>query len=160
MKFAALMLLLAGWIIVLAAVVLLDSPAPRAGFVLAGMAVEILGLAHPLPFAFCLSPGGSLMPSPAALSEAGTVLCIVFILLVPLAAAGLSLINTGLGRARSAAYAMLTALCVIAIAAGVYFLVGFAIEGYPGTFRARHEHRRTAMELDWRREILSARVQL
>jgi len=44
MKFAALMLLLAGWIIVLAALVLLDAPAPRAGFVVAGMAVEILGL--------------------------------------------------------------------------------------------------------------------
>jgi Amt family ammonium transporter len=72
------------------------------------------------------------MPAPAALSETGTALCLVFILLVPLAAAGLSLINTGLGRARSAAYAMLTSLCVIAIAAGVYFVVGFAIEGYPG----------------------------
>ena len=45
MKFAALMLLLAGWIIVLAAVVLLPAAAARAGFVIAGMAVEILGLA-------------------------------------------------------------------------------------------------------------------
>jgi hypothetical protein len=45
MKFAAVMLLLAGWIILLAAVVLLVSPAPRAAFVLAGMAVEVLGLA-------------------------------------------------------------------------------------------------------------------
>ena len=72
------------------------------------------------------------MLSPAVLSEAGMGLCILFILLVPLAAAGLSLINTGLGRARSAAYAMLSALCVIALAAAVYFLVGFAIEGYAG----------------------------
>ncbi len=72
------------------------------------------------------------MPAPAALSEAGTALCLVFILLVPLAAAGLALINTGLGRARSAAYLMLSSLCVIAIAAGVYFVVGFAIQGYPG----------------------------
>jgi hypothetical protein len=45
MKFAAVMLLLAGWIILLAAVVLLAAPGPRTGFVLAGMAVEILGLA-------------------------------------------------------------------------------------------------------------------
>ena len=45
MKFAAVMLLLGGWIILLAAVVLLPSPAPRAAFALAGIAVEILGLA-------------------------------------------------------------------------------------------------------------------
>jgi membrane-bound ClpP family serine protease len=45
MKFAGVMLLLAGWIILLAAVALLASPAPRAAFVLAGMAVEVLGLA-------------------------------------------------------------------------------------------------------------------
>ena len=44
MKFAALMLLLAGWIIVLAAIVLLETSASRAGFAVAGMAVEILGL--------------------------------------------------------------------------------------------------------------------
>jgi len=44
MKFAALMLLLAGWIIILAAVVLLDASGFRAGFAMAGMAVEILGL--------------------------------------------------------------------------------------------------------------------
>jgi Amt family ammonium transporter len=72
------------------------------------------------------------MPAPPALSETGTALCLVFILLVPLAAAGVALVNTGLGRARSAAYAMLTSLCVVAIAAGVYFIVGFAIAGYPG----------------------------
>jgi hypothetical protein len=45
MKFAAVMLLLAGWIILLTAVALLVAPAPRATFVLAGMVVEILGLA-------------------------------------------------------------------------------------------------------------------
>jgi hypothetical protein len=44
MKIAALLLLVSGWLIVLAAVALLHS-APRAGFVYAGTTVEFLGLA-------------------------------------------------------------------------------------------------------------------
>ncbi len=44
MKLAGFLLLLAGWGIVLAAVVLLRSALPRTGFVLAGMGVEVLGL--------------------------------------------------------------------------------------------------------------------
>ena len=44
MKFAGFMLLLAGWGLALSAVVLLASPSPRAAFVLAGIAVELLGL--------------------------------------------------------------------------------------------------------------------
>jgi hypothetical protein len=44
MKVVSLLLLLAGWFLVLAAVVLLASPPSRAGFVLAGIAVEALGL--------------------------------------------------------------------------------------------------------------------
>ena len=43
MKIAGFLLLLAGWAIVLAALVLLAAP-PRAAFVLAGLGVEILGL--------------------------------------------------------------------------------------------------------------------
>jgi hypothetical protein len=38
-------LLLSGWLIVLAAVALLPSPATRVGFVLAGLIVEAAGLA-------------------------------------------------------------------------------------------------------------------
>ncbi len=45
MKIAGLLLLLAGWIIVLAAVALLAATLPRAGFVVAGVAVEALGVA-------------------------------------------------------------------------------------------------------------------
>ena len=71
------------------------------------------------------------LPAPA-LSETAVALCVVFILLVPLAAAGLSLINTGLGRSRSAAHAMLAALCVMAVAAVVYFVCGFSWQGFPG----------------------------
>ncbi len=44
MKLAGFLLLLAGWGIVLGAVVLLASAPPRTGFVLAGLGVEVLGL--------------------------------------------------------------------------------------------------------------------
>jgi hypothetical protein len=44
MKLAGLLLLFSGWSIVLAALALLPSPPSRAAFVLAGVAVEILGL--------------------------------------------------------------------------------------------------------------------
>ncbi|MGA2146705.1 MAG: hypothetical protein ABSH49_17280 [Bryobacteraceae bacterium] len=44
MKLAGFLLALAGWAIVLAAVVLLAAPVPRGAFAAAGMAVEILGL--------------------------------------------------------------------------------------------------------------------
>lgn len=58
-------------------------------------------------------------------------LCLVFIVLVPLAIAGLALINTGLGRSRSAAQAMTMSLCVISVAALFYFVCGFAAAGSP-----------------------------
>lgn len=44
MKVAGLLLLLAGWAIVLAAVALLPSATPRIAFMLAGIGVEALGL--------------------------------------------------------------------------------------------------------------------
>jgi hypothetical protein len=44
MKFVGFLLLLTGWLLVLAAIVLLASPSSRAGFVLAGVVVEALGL--------------------------------------------------------------------------------------------------------------------
>lgn len=44
MKVVSFLLLLAGWFLVLAAIVLLPSQVSRAGFVLAGAGVEILGL--------------------------------------------------------------------------------------------------------------------
>ena len=67
-----------------------------------------------------------------------SVLCLFFVLLVPLAPAGLSLINTGLGRSRSAAHAMLASLCVMAVAAIVYaaqplFLRGSVLDGSPAS---------------------------
>ena len=71
------------------------------------------------------------LPVPS-LSEAASSLCIFFIFLVPLAGAGLSMINTGLGRSRSAAHSMMASLCVIAVGAGVYFVCGFAWQGFVG----------------------------
>jgi Amt family ammonium transporter len=64
--------------------------------------------------------------------ETTMVLCIFFIVLVPLASIGLSVVNTGLGRSHSAAHAMLSALCVFSVAVGVYFICGFAFQGYIG----------------------------
>jgi hypothetical protein len=43
-KFASLLLLITGWVIVLAALVALQGDAIRSGFVIAGVAVEALGL--------------------------------------------------------------------------------------------------------------------
>lgn len=44
MRITGMLLLVAGWALVLSAVVLLRTVAPRAGFVAAGLGVEILGL--------------------------------------------------------------------------------------------------------------------
>lgn len=44
MKFTGFLLLLTGWILVLAAIVLLPRQGSRAVFMLAGIAVELLGL--------------------------------------------------------------------------------------------------------------------
>ena len=44
MKAVGFLMLLAGWFLVLAAIVLFGSPTLRAAFVLAGVAVEVLGL--------------------------------------------------------------------------------------------------------------------
>jgi Amt family ammonium transporter len=64
-------------------------------------------------------------------SGATSELCVIFIMLVPLAGAGLALINTGLGRSRSAAQLMMSSLCVVSVAALAYFVCGFAFQGYP-----------------------------
>jgi Amt family ammonium transporter len=70
--------------------------------------------------------------SVSTLSETAVPLCILAILLVPLAGAGLLLLNVGLGRARNAAHSMLCSLCAVAIAAVVYFICGFSWQGFAG----------------------------
>ncbi|MGH9494192.1 MAG: ammonium transporter [Candidatus Sulfotelmatobacter sp.] len=68
-------------------------------------------------------------PSLAAASDASTVLCTLLVLMVPMACAGLALVNTGIGRSRSGAHAMLSSLCVLSIAAIVYVIFGFSSQG-------------------------------
>jgi Amt family ammonium transporter len=73
------------------------------------------------------------MPVPApALSDAAVALCVILIFLIPFAAAGIALINTGLGRSRSAAHLMMSSLCVFSAAALVYFVCGFSWQGFAG----------------------------
>lgn len=70
--------------------------------------------------------------TPEPLPTLTAAICIFSILLVPLAAAGLAIINAGLSRSRNAAHMMLASLCVIAVAAGVYFMCGFGFQGFTG----------------------------
>jgi Amt family ammonium transporter len=71
------------------------------------------------------------MPAPQ-LSEPATIACLFFIFLVPLAASGLAIMNVGLGRSRSAGHMMMASLCSLAVAALIYFVCGFAWQGYIG----------------------------
>jgi len=58
------------------------------------------------------------------------VVCLLCILLTPLATAGLALIHQGLGRSRSAAHAMFATLCALSVTAIVFVLIGFSWAGY------------------------------
>ena len=61
------------------------------------------------------------------------VSCLFCIFLVPLAGAGLALINAGLGRTRSAAHIMMSSLVALSVAGLVYFACGFAWQGFTGS---------------------------
>lgn len=67
---------------------------------------------------------------PAAMSDAEFAFTLALLLVSPLAIAGISLVNTGLGRARSAAQALLGNLAIIASAVIVFALIG---SGFAGT---------------------------
>lgn len=67
-----------------------------------------------------------------ALSGSSSLLCPLLILLVPLAPVGLALLNAGLNRSRSAGQALLGSLCVMAVAAVAYSVVGWSLEGFAG----------------------------
>jgi len=73
------------------------------------------------------------MNPPPVPSESATVLVLACLLVAPLAIAGIALVNTGLGRSRSASHAMLTSLCAVSVAAAAYFVCGFAIQGFAGS---------------------------
>jgi ammonium transporter, Amt family len=57
------------------------------------------------------------------------VLMLILLLMAPLAIAGVALINTGLGRSRSAAQALLGNLAIVAVTAIVFALVGATLAG-------------------------------
>jgi len=66
------------------------------------------------------------------MTDLAQALCGALVLLVPLAGAGLALMNSGLGRSRSAAHAMLAPLCVMAVAVSSYFVCGWSWQSFPG----------------------------
>ena len=74
-------------------------------------------------------------------------LYLFLVFLVPLAPAGLALMNTGFGRTRSAAHFMLSSLVTVALAACVYVLCGFSWEGFPG--RAAHSFLLKGRSWNW-----------
>jgi Amt family ammonium transporter len=65
-------------------------------------------------------------------------LAIGLIFLVPCAIAGLALVSAGLGRSRSAAHAMMSALCVLSVAALAYFFCGYAWQSGIGPAHIAH----------------------
>ena len=76
------------------------------------------------------------------MNETTAALCGAFLLPVPLAAAGVALMNTGLGRSRSAAHALLSSVCAFGVAALAYsltaqsFFGGHAFDGPPNMLAA------------------------
>ena len=66
------------------------------------------------------------------LSEITMAACLFFIFLAPLAAAGLALMNAGLGRSHSATHVMMASLLSFSIAGIVFFFCGFSFAGYVG----------------------------
>ncbi len=77
-----------------------------------------------------LSTGAA--PAVLVMSEAVFALGLALLLVSPLAIAGVALINTGLGRSRSAAQALVGSLAIVAITAIVFALVGASVAGVLG----------------------------
>ena len=73
-----------------------------------------------------------------AITEAAFALCLVLLLLAPLAIAGVALINTGLGRSRSAAQALLGNLAIVAVAAIMFAIIGATFTGLGGAGHTFH----------------------
>jgi Amt family ammonium transporter len=69
---------------------------------------------------------------PPALSPFASGICGLLILLIPFAYAGLALMNSGLGRSRSAVHSLMASLTVVGVASLVYAICGAAFQGYPG----------------------------
>lgn len=74
-----------------------------------------------------------MIPAAPVISDALFALTLALMLLAPMAIAGVALINTGLGRSRSAAQAMLGSLALIAVAAIVFAFIGASFAGSLGS---------------------------
>jgi Amt family ammonium transporter len=66
------------------------------------------------------------------MTDALFVLTLALLLLSPLAIAGVALINTGLGRSRSAAQSLLGCLAILAVTAVVFAILGASLTGSAG----------------------------
>jgi Amt family ammonium transporter len=66
------------------------------------------------------------------LSPSAAGICGLLILLIPLAYAGLALMNSGLGRSRSAVHSLMASLTVIGVATSAYVICGGAFQGFAG----------------------------
>jgi len=83
-----------------------------------------------------MTPLVPIVPAPVVpvMTDAAFALALALLLLAPLAIAGVALINTGLGRSRSAAQALLGNLAIVAVTAIVFAIVGASLAGtLPGT---------------------------
>jgi len=69
------------------------------------------------------------VPLPLPMSDATFALVLALLLLAPLAIAGVALINTGLGRSRSAAQSLLGSVVIAAVTVIAFALVGAALTG-------------------------------
>ena len=72
------------------------------------------------------------MPSALMLNETQTAVCAACLLLSPMAVAGLTMVNAGFGRSRSAAHTLLASLCAFAAAALAFVILGASFAGYAG----------------------------
>src|ERR1700733_6387683 len=72
------------------------------------------------------------IPAIPVMSDALFALTLALLMLAPLAIAGVALINTGLGRSRSAAQALLGNLAIVAVSAIVFAFVGASFAGTLG----------------------------
>ena len=128
MKYAGLLVLPAGFFLTIGAILLFPVSAQRTAFVLCGLAVEVMGAGGCGTRPHGVAEREPMTPlAPMPFPETSFALTLGLLLLAPLAIAGLALINTGLGRSRSAMQSLLGSLVVISTAVIAFALVGSAI---------------------------------
>lgn len=78
--------------------------------------------------------------------ESRFLLVLPLVLLIPAAMAGLTLVNAGLTRSRSAAHILLASLCAAAVAMLVFAVLGFSLAGFGS---AGHAFQAGGREWNW-----------